>query len=138
MKGAGFCSLNCEVHYIEWSLNRVLGVHSNLDIVNKSVIPFLFTISNVICLVNPQNESWILFTICIAKFTISRFVISRFEWWPNSPIAFIYKCVVAILQFLFTNAHFVKSIVMTFQCAALMCLIHILLLATHKSRYFSH
>ena len=26
-----------------------LQVHSNLDIANKSVIPFLFTISNVIC-----------------------------------------------------------------------------------------
>ena len=26
MKGAGFCSLNREVHYIVWSLNRVLGV----------------------------------------------------------------------------------------------------------------
>ena len=24
--------------------------------------PFLFTISNVICLVNPQNGSWVLFT----------------------------------------------------------------------------
>ena len=27
MKGAGFCSLNREVHYIVWSLNRVLGVY---------------------------------------------------------------------------------------------------------------
>ena len=26
MKGAGFCSLNREVHYIMWSLNRVSGV----------------------------------------------------------------------------------------------------------------
>ena len=26
MKGAGVCSLNREVHYIVWSLNRVLGV----------------------------------------------------------------------------------------------------------------
>ena len=39
------------------------SMHSNLNIVNKSVRPFLFTISNVICLVNPQNGSWILFTI---------------------------------------------------------------------------
>ena len=38
-------------------------VNSNLDIVNKSVRPFLFTISNVICLVNPQNGSWVLVTI---------------------------------------------------------------------------
>ena len=34
--------------------------------------------SNVICLVNPQNGSWVLFTKS-QKFTISRFVISRFE-----------------------------------------------------------
>ena len=27
MKGAGFCSLNREVHYIVWSLNWVSGVH---------------------------------------------------------------------------------------------------------------
>ena len=26
MKGAGVCSLNREVHYIVWSLNRVSGV----------------------------------------------------------------------------------------------------------------
>ena len=26
MKGAGFCSLNREVHQIVWSLNQVLGV----------------------------------------------------------------------------------------------------------------
>ena len=39
---------------------------------NKSVRPFLFTISNIICLVNPPNGSWVLFTI-------SRFVISKFE-----------------------------------------------------------
>ena len=38
-------------------------VHSNLDIANKSVRHFLFTISNIICLVNPQNGSWVLFTI---------------------------------------------------------------------------
>ena len=35
----------------------------HLDITNKSVRPFLFTISNVICLINPQNGSWVLFTI---------------------------------------------------------------------------
>ena len=49
--------------------NSLLLFHSNLDIPNKSVIPFLCTklnnsyISNVICLVNPQNGSWVLFTI---------------------------------------------------------------------------
>ena len=32
-------------------------LNSNLDIANKSARPFLFTISNVICLVNPQNRS---------------------------------------------------------------------------------
>ena len=44
--------------------------HINLDIVNKSVRPFLFTISNVIYtisnviyLVKLQNGSWVLFTI---------------------------------------------------------------------------
>ena len=36
---------------------------SNLDITNKLVGTFLFTISNVICIVNPQNGSWVLFTI---------------------------------------------------------------------------
>ena len=40
-----------------------LSVHSNLDIANKSVIPFFFTISNLICLVNAQNGIWALFTI---------------------------------------------------------------------------
>ena len=46
--------------------------YSNLDITNKSIRPFLFTISNnaihisnVICLVNPQNGSWLLFTISL-------------------------------------------------------------------------
>ena len=39
------------------------SMHSNLNIVNKSVRPFLFTISNVICLVNLQNRSWVLFII---------------------------------------------------------------------------
>ena len=30
MKGAGVCSLNREVHYIMWSLNRVSGVCTNV------------------------------------------------------------------------------------------------------------
>ena len=38
-------------------------IHSNLDIANISVRPFLFTISNVKCLVNPRSGSWVLFTI---------------------------------------------------------------------------
>ena len=51
--------------------NAILEVHSNLDRVNKSVMHTLFvhyfelftTISNVICLANPQIRSWVLFTI---------------------------------------------------------------------------
>ena len=54
-------------------------LHSNLDIANKSVRPFLFTISNVICLVNPQNGSYLGFVQYITKFTILRLVISWFE-----------------------------------------------------------
>ena len=51
-------------------------IHPNLDITNKSVGPFLFNISNVICLVNPQK--WNLgFVHHIAKFTISRFECTR-------------------------------------------------------------
>ena len=42
----------------------------------------IFAISNVICLVNPQNRSWFLFTHYIKKFTISRLVISRIECIP--------------------------------------------------------
>ena len=45
-------------------------IHSNLDITNKSIRPFLFTLSNnslhisyVICWVNPKNGSWVLFNI---------------------------------------------------------------------------
>ena len=56
--------------YLKTQTNSLLLFHSNLDIVNKSVRPFLFTtilnnsfISNVICLVNPHNRSWFLFTI---------------------------------------------------------------------------
>ena len=43
--------------------NSYFVLHSNLDIVNKFVRSFLFTTSNVICLVYPQNGSWVLFTI---------------------------------------------------------------------------
>ena len=53
-------------------LSNIVHSKSNLDIANKCVRHFLFTISNLICSVNPQNMSWVLFTI-------SRFVISRFE-----------------------------------------------------------
>ena len=50
-------------------LHSVSKIHSNLDIVNKSVRSFLFTILNNslylmwYALVNPQNGSWGLFTI---------------------------------------------------------------------------
>ena len=33
MKGAGVCSLNREVHYIMWSLNRVSGVYKIMQFV---------------------------------------------------------------------------------------------------------
>ena len=55
--------------YLKTQTNSLLLFHSNLDIVNKSVRPFLFTIlnnsyiSNVICLVILQNGSWVFFTI---------------------------------------------------------------------------
>ena len=66
------------------------SIHSNLNIVNKSVRPFLFTISNnslhisnVICLVNPHNGSWILFTILqnslFLGFILSRFVCTTYN-----------------------------------------------------------
>ena len=38
-------------------------IHSNLDIANISVRPFLLTISNVKYFVNPRSGSWVLFTI---------------------------------------------------------------------------
>ena len=54
-------------------------IHSNLDITNKSIRPFLFTLSNnslhisyVICWVNPKKWE-LIFVQYIAKFTISRF-----------------------------------------------------------------
>ena len=60
-----------------------MQVHSNLDIAKKSVRPFLFTISNVSyinCNMLSKSLKWELgFVQYIAKFTISRFVISRFE-----------------------------------------------------------
>ena len=39
MKGAGVCSLNHEVHYIVWSLNRVLGVCIEVLVIWKEM-PF--------------------------------------------------------------------------------------------------
>ena len=58
-------------------LHSVSKIHSNLDIVNKSVRPFLFPtslgISNVICL-NSKSSKWELgFVHYIAKFNILRF-----------------------------------------------------------------
>ena len=63
-------------------------IHSNLDLTNKSVRPFLFTISNnslyVICNVPNKSSKWELgFVHYITKFTISRFVILRFECISN-------------------------------------------------------
>ena len=83
------------------------AVQSNLDIVNKSVRPFLFTIYRIIHYIkcNMLSKSWkweLGFVQDIAKFTISMFVISRFEcnhgswyltfiwkkkWWINNPHA---------------------------------------------------
>ena len=52
-------------------------VYSNLDITNKFVIPFLFTISNnslcisnVLCLVNPQNGSWVFVNYAHQKYRL--------------------------------------------------------------------
>ena len=52
-------------------------VHTNLDIANRPGKLFLFTISNILYLVNSQNRSW--FFHYINKFIIWRFIISRFE-----------------------------------------------------------
>ena len=55
--------------YIEFGkYHTYIGIHSNLDITKVCQTLFvhyieLFTISNVICSVNPQNRSWVLFTI---------------------------------------------------------------------------
>ena len=65
----------------------ILGlVHPNLDIANKSVRPFLFTISNdslyhIKCNMLSKFSKWELgFVHYIAKFSILRFTISRFEY----------------------------------------------------------
>ena len=64
-------SLECSVYIKELPdqekmLFFIIFIHSNIDIVNKSIRPFLFTILNnslyqmhVICLVNHQNGSWV-------------------------------------------------------------------------------
>ena len=58
-------------------------VHSNLNIANKSVGPFLFTMSNnslYQLYMHSKSSKWELgFVHYIAKFTTSRFAISRFE-----------------------------------------------------------
>ena len=70
--------VTCEVSAI--GQFSALLVHSNLDIVNKSVIPFLFTISIIKCNMLSKFSKWELgFVHYVAKFTILRFVISRFE-----------------------------------------------------------
>ena len=66
-----------------WSCNN--QIHSNFDITNKSIRPFLFTILNIslyqiICNMLSKSSKWELgFVHYITKFTILRFVISRFE-----------------------------------------------------------
>ena len=64
-RNAHFCynSQALSINYSNFRHGTIILLHSNLDIVNKSVRPFSFTISNVICLVIPQNGSWVLFTI---------------------------------------------------------------------------
>ena len=64
-RNAHFCynSQALSINYSNFRHGTIILLHSNLDIVNKSVRPFLFTISNIICLVIPQNGSWVLFTI---------------------------------------------------------------------------
>ena len=62
----------------------VIFVHSNLVVVNKTIRPFLFTISNnslyQMYILLSKSSKWELgFVQYFAKFTISRFVISRFE-----------------------------------------------------------
>ena len=67
--------------------DRSIYTHSNLDITNKSIGPFLFIISNnflypmyVICILHCKSSKWELgFVDYIAKLTKSSFVISRFE-----------------------------------------------------------
>ena len=54
--------ISAEIVFTSLNLGKYV-VHSNLDIAKKSVRPFLFTISKVLCLVNPENGSWVLFTI---------------------------------------------------------------------------
>ena len=50
-------------------------IHSNLDIVNKSVRPYFFTYQII-----SKSSKWELsFVYYIAKFTILRFITSRFE-----------------------------------------------------------
>ena len=58
---------------------------SNLDIANKSLIPFLFTISSnsiyIKCNMLSKPSKWELSLFhYIMKFTILRFIISRFEY----------------------------------------------------------
>ena len=57
------------VHYIEW-----------------------FTKSNIICLINPKNGSWVLFTI-------SKFIISRFEFSTLTKCQIL--CTKSFVQFAF-------------------------------------
>ena len=63
-------------------LDFVDSIHSNLDITNKSIIlvKFLFTLHYIKCNMLSKSSKWELGWVhCIAKFIISRFIISRFE-----------------------------------------------------------
>ena len=65
--------------------NPLKKVHSNLDIANKSVIPFLFPISSnsihVKCNMLSKSSKWEQgFVHYISIFTILRFAISGFEY----------------------------------------------------------
>ena len=66
-----------------WSCNN--QIHSNFDITNKSIRPFLFTTLNISlyqikCNMLSKSSKWELgFVHYITKFTILRFVISKFE-----------------------------------------------------------
>ena len=79
-------SLECSVYIKELPdqekmLFFIIFIHSNIDIVNKSIRPFLFTIlNNSLYQMHVISSKWELGLVhYIAKFTISRFVISRFE-----------------------------------------------------------
>ena len=84
-------------------------IHSNLDIVNKFVRHFLFTILNnslyIKCNMLSKSSKWGLgFVHYMAKFTILRFVISRFECICNSrDFIFTYLCINWSIEYICNN-----------------------------------